>query len=365
MPEYWIRSEDHFHVDLSMYIPKRRCSIVLVQRKISIVFLLLLVLWFFPAAGLAAQGEVVIYTALDQPYSEPILEHFEKQTGIEVKAVYDVEATKTIGLVNRIIAEKSNPQCDVFWNNEIVNTIRLKNKGLLEPYASPQAEELPAQYKDQDNTWYGFAARTRVIVYNTELLADQVLPASIHDFLYPRWKGKTCLAVPLFGTTASHMTALFQKWGTERTMAFLQDLQTNGVDFVDGNSVVRDKVADGTYLWGFTDTDDAYSGMQRGLPIDMIFPDQSGMGTLAIPNTVCLIKDSPNPDQAKALIDFLLSEKTEKLLAQSGSAQIPVRPGLQPVKPIPPLDEINQMEVDFNALAPLMEKVLPKLENFL
>ena len=72
------------------------------------------------------QEQVVIYTSLDKVFSEPILKAFERQTGIKVLDVYDSEATKTTGLVNRLIAEKNNPRADVFWNSEIGRTIVLK-----------------------------------------------------------------------------------------------------------------------------------------------------------------------------------------------------------------------------------------------
>jgi iron(III) transport system substrate-binding protein len=65
----------------------------------------------------AGQQEVVIYTSLDKVFSEPILEAFEKETGIRVLPVYDSEATKTTGLVNRLITEKGNPKADVFWTH--------------------------------------------------------------------------------------------------------------------------------------------------------------------------------------------------------------------------------------------------------
>jgi len=308
-------------------------------------------------------GQVVVYTALDQVYSEPVLKRFEKKTGIKVKAIYDVEATKTIGLVNRIIAEKSRPQCDVFWNNEVVNTIRLKNKGLLEPYASPQARYFPEIFRDEDGYWCGFAARARVIVYNTRLLRGRQKPRSIRDFLDRRWKNQTCMALPLFGTTATQATALFEVWGHERALEFFRNLKKNGVDLVDGNSVVRDRVADGTYMWGLTDTDDVYSGTKRGLPIDMLLPDQDGIGTLLIPNTVSLIRNAPHAGAAKKLIDFLLSEESEKMLARSGSGQIPLRPGLKPVSGIPSLEEIRPMKVDNEDLARLMEDVLSLLDK--
>ena len=99
-------------------------------------------------AGADNSQPIVVYAALDREFSEPILKAFEQQTGIEVRAVYDTEAAKTVGLVNRIRAEKNRPRCDVFWNNEIVNTIRLKQEGLLQPCRPPQAVNYPAEFKD-------------------------------------------------------------------------------------------------------------------------------------------------------------------------------------------------------------------------
>ncbi|MFC1858799.1 extracellular solute-binding protein [Thermodesulfobacteriota bacterium] len=334
----------------------------LFRYPILMILAIILIFGGIPSA-FPGDKEVVVYTALDQIYSEPVLKRFEEKTGIKVKAVYDVEATKTIGLVNRIIAEKSYPQCDVFWNNEPVNTIRLKNKGLLTPYVSPEGRAFPNAHRDPEHHWYGFAARARVIVYNTVLMKEKDKPLSINDLLDQRWKNRATMAVPLFGTTATHATALFHVWGHQRALEFFKNLKKNGVDLVDGNSVVRDKVADGSYLWGLTDTDDVYSGMQRGLSIDMLLPDQDGIGTLLIPNTVALIRNAPHPGHAKMLIDFLLSEGTEKMLAISGSGQIPLRTGLKPVADIPSLGEIRQMDVDYQALALLMEEVLPILEK--
>ena len=106
-------------------------------------------------------NEVVIYTSLDQIYSEPILKAYEQKTGAKVKAIYDVEAAKTTGLVNRLIAEKDNPKCDVFWNSEIGRTLILKEKGVLAPCFSPSARDIPDRFKDKDGYWTGFAARAR------------------------------------------------------------------------------------------------------------------------------------------------------------------------------------------------------------
>jgi len=69
--------------------------------------------------------QVVVYCAQDQIYAEPIFREFEKQTGIKVLAVYDNESVKTVGLANRLLAERSHPQCNVFWGNEEMRTRQL------------------------------------------------------------------------------------------------------------------------------------------------------------------------------------------------------------------------------------------------
>lgn len=296
-------------------------------------------------------GEVVVYTSVDQVYSEPVLEEFARKTGIRVKPVFDVEASKTTGLVNRLIAEKDNPQCDVFWNGEVARTLILKKKGILAPYRSPLAEGIPKHLKDEEGYWTGFAARARVIAYNTNLLSEQEVPQSILDLADPKWRGRVAIAYPLFGTTATHVAALFAHLGDDRAREYLTRLKENRVAVVDGNSVVRDLVVEGRYPIGLTDTDDVTAAVKAGKPIQMVFPDQGGFGTLLIPNTVALIRGAPHPETGKMLIDYLVSEATEQALIRSGAAQVPVRP--EEASQTPP---IRSMPVSFEAVAEQIEK---------
>lgn len=160
--------------------------------------------------------QVVVYTSLDKVFSEPVLEAFEQKTGIKMLAVYDSKATKTIGLINRLIAEKDAPKADVFWNSETGRTIVLKDKGVLTPYVSPSAADIPDTFKCKDNYWTGFAARCRVLIYNTNKLKKADLPKSIFEFTDPKWKGNFSLAYPLFGTTATHAASLYPELGQEK-----------------------------------------------------------------------------------------------------------------------------------------------------
>lgn len=145
-------------------------------------------------------------------------------------------------------------------------TIILKNKGVPASYSSPAAQGIPAMFRDRENLWTGFAARSRVLIYNVNLLKASDLPESIFDLTKPAWKGKVAMAYPLFGTTATHIAALYCTMGADKTEKYLQDLQANDVLIVNGNSVVRDLVATGKRAIGFTDTDDVNVAIQAGKP---------------------------------------------------------------------------------------------------
>lgn len=299
--------------------------------------------------------EVVIYTSLDQLFSEPILKDFEEETGIKVKAVYDVEAAKTTGLVNRLIAEKDNPQADVFWNSEVGRTLVLKNKGILQPYFSPSAENIPNQFKDRNGYWTGFAARARIIIVNTELVNPMDEPKSIFELTQYNWNNQVAVANPLFGTTATHSAALFVELGDEEAQRYFQDLKFNNAAILAGNSTVRDRVVEGKFKVGLTDTDDANLAIQEGEPVKIVYPDQDTMGTLVIPNTIAFIKGAPHFEAGKKLIDYILSEEIESKLAHSGSMQIPVRLTVKTPDYVPAIGKIKAMEVNYEDIADKME----------
>jgi iron(III) transport system substrate-binding protein len=142
--------------------------------------------------------EVVVYVSQDQVFSEPILKEFQKETGIKVRALYDTEESKGTGVMNKLIAEKNNPQADVYWANEPIRAEVLKQRGLLSRYVSPNAQTIPQNFKDPDGYWYGFSARARVFLIDAEMKNP---PSSIFDYANPKYKAKAVIANPLFGTT--------------------------------------------------------------------------------------------------------------------------------------------------------------------
>lgn len=295
---------------------------------------------------------VVVYTALDEDFSRPVFELFTRETGIEVLGKFDTESTKTVGLTQAILAERERPRCDVFWNNEIVNTLRLEQAGLLVGYPTSAAAAFPDQYRSASGVWHGFAARARVLIVNTELVAEEDRPDSILDLAGPRWQGRVGIAKPLAGTTASHAACLFAAWGEERAKDFFRQLKSNA-RIMAGNKQVAQAVARGDLAFGLTDTDDAMIELEALWPVAIVYPDQGPeqLGTLFIPNTVAVIRGAPHPKEAKQLVDFLLSPQVEEMLAEGPSAQIPLSSKVPTQSRVESPRTAKAMEVDFEAAA--------------
>ena len=310
-------------------------------------------------------NEVVVYTSVDEVFSEPVLKKFEEETGITVKPVFDTEETKSTGVLNRLIAEQNNPQCDVFWSGDPMRADVLKQKGITTAYKSPAAKGINPVFIDKDYNWIGFSARARILLVNTDLLRDPDIPASVLDLCNEKYKGNFAIANPLFGTTSFHIAALFVKLGDEKAKQFMEDLKKNAVVIASSNGDVKKRVATGELAMGLTDTDDANEAVKEGAPVKMIFLDQApdGLGDLIVPNTVSLIKDSPNNANGKKLIDFLLSVKTEEMLAKS-CVQMPLHKNVPVPESVPSLDDIKPMDVDYAEVAKKSEQIKEYLKQW-
>jgi iron(III) transport system substrate-binding protein len=318
----------------------------------------------------SAKTRVVLYCAQDQEFADQVLGEFTRRTGLKVDPKFDTEADKSVSLYVELVNEKTRPRCDVHWNNEILSTIRLQRQGLLEPYHSPSAEPYPAFAKDRDGTWHAFAARARVLLVNTQRVQESDRPRSLIDLTEPRWQGKVAMAKPQFGTSATQAACLFEVLGQEKARNFYLGLRHNAVHIVPGNKQVAEGVGQGQFTVGITDTDDAMAEVEAGRPVAIIFPDRDGsraprMGTLFIPNTVAMIRNCPNPQGARQLIDYLLSPEVEGKLAETASHQIPLNPQVKARLPkeIERPEAVKIMEVDFEKAADLWDETQTFLRN--
>jgi iron(III) transport system substrate-binding protein len=314
-----------------------------------------------PVLKTKSKPVVILYCAQDQTYAEPLLKQFEQETGIRVKAVYDSEAVKTVGLANRLLAERSHPQCDVFWGNEELRTRQLAAQKVFR----------------ETNGWAAFGHRSRRIVINTNLVASGILPdveggilppgpapaspkapesstrtesstshppgrmpgstagkmpaaTSLLDLTNAVSRGKVALAYPQFGTTGAHMNALRQLWGESNWLAWCRTLVANEAKLVDGNSVVVKLVGRGEAAIGLTDSDDILVGQREGLPVAML---PVGPETLLIPNTVAVIRDAPHAVAAETLFNWLQKPEIAQHLVEAHALESIKKPGATGLQP--------------------------------
>lgn len=306
---------------------------------LAVVFLGLLM----PGCRRDPSREVVAYIAQDQVFAEPLLAEFTRQTGLRVRTVFDSEAVKTVGLANRLLAERSHPRADVYWGNEQLRTRQLAAQGVWR----------------EINGWAAFGHRSRRLVINTNFVhwdpvpgdespsnpaqlrsgppagerPDRVpAPRQLADLTNAVWRGRVALAYPLFGTTATHFLALRQHWGEARWEAWCRALAANRPLVVDGNSVVAKLVARGEAWVGLTDSDDIAAVQREGAPVVGLPLTEE---TLLIPNTVAVVRGAPHPEAADQLFAWLQRPEVVAKLVAAGaleSAETSV-PGVKTLEP--------------------------------
>ena len=336
------------------------------MKKKTVSSAILVALFIAVGVGIFARGggnTVVVYVSHDQVFSEPILKDFERDTGITVKAVFDTEETKSAGAMNRLIAEKDNPQADVYWANEPIRAEVLRQKGVSTPYRSPNAEGIPEIFRDPSGFWTGFSARARMLVVDKDM-KDK--PTSFRAYADPKWAGKAVIAHPLFGTTTAHIAAIFWMLGDAPAKTLMEDMRNNGVHISSSNGDSADLVATGVYQFSMVDSDDVASRVKQGLAVKGIYPDQEegGLGCFIVPNAVVLIKGSRHAEQGKKLIDYLLSKETEQKLAFSDAAQIPLHAGVETPSHVRHIDTLKVMKVNYADVAAKMQTIQPFLKDW-
>jgi len=283
-------------------------------------------------AGGGAGKSVVLYSSVDGEILRPIVDLYEQRTGVRVLLVGDTEATKTTGLVQRVIAERGRPGADVWWSSEILGTLRLAREGLLEPHKIGDESAWPEWLREPTGLWHAMALRPRVVVYRTGKHAelDAAPPRTIEDLLRPALKGRIGMARPAFGTTRGHVAVLRATMGAEGYEGLLRKLADHGLRLYDGNAAVVRAVANGEIDAALTDLDDVVAGRANGWPVASAAPGD-GQPTLGVltPNSLALVRGGPNTEAGRALLEYLLSPEVEKELAAGDWKAVPARAELR------------------------------------
>lgn len=294
-------------------------------RRWSVAVLLLVVLAMSVSFGGCSKDAdaLVVYVAQDRVFADPLFAEFTQETGMRIRPLYDNEATKTVGLANRLRAERDRPQADVWWSNEELQTRLLIEAGILEPG--------PVR----------FGSRQRVLVCHTNQLDRWRGSASLAALTQPEWKGRVVLAYPVAGSTLNHFAVLHLRWGEAAWRQWASALKSNRPVLVDGNSAVVRWLDRAPDCVGLTDSDDVASAQREGHPLVAVpLPRDEA---LSIPNTVALVTGCRHRDAARRFAEFLGRPETLSRLRAAGALDPVEAAAAAPSKPLTD-DEWRQMQ---------------------
>jgi len=208
----------------------------------------------------------------------------------------------------------------------------MKKTNLVGRYRSPERKFYPKRFKDQDGYWTAQSYILAVIAYNTNLVRSSEAPKKYEDFLDPKWKGS--FAIDSDADRA--LMGWLKTWGNERTEKFLEGIVKNDVAVRRGHTLMTQLLCAGEFKAAI----ELYSYRvaelkHKGCPVKMLYPDPTpGAGSLLV-----VAKYSRHPYAAGLLMDYLLSYRGQKVMAERG--QLSARRGVLPKYPETDVEKIG------------------------
>jgi iron(III) transport system substrate-binding protein len=295
------------------------------------------------------EGTVVVYVEAARSTAGPVLRTFEEQTGITVTATY----RESLGdrFLPVLKEEAAKGKVDLFWGATPLSALDLAGDGLAVPFRPAGAGPVPSQYRDRQFRFIGFAANPRVFIYNSDRLKQEDAPAETSDLVRAPWAGRGAMPRIASGAPAFHAAGLFVLWGPERVRSFFEALRSDGTRIVEDDRAVRRLVASGEAWWGMVGLDEAICAKREAEPINILFPDRMGMGTVVPPQVAVLLRGAPHPAQARGLFGYLFATEGAWLFGQNDCPLITFVPGVPKPDWIPALAAINVALLDPEAAA--------------
>ena len=254
------------------------------------------------------EGSVTVYTSLAPTEATPLVEAFEKKTGVKVnlwRALSDA-------VVQRSVSEARGKRhvVDVVETNG-PEMESLAREQVLAEFHSPYLADLPAAIIPKHGLWVPDRLNFFVVAYNTNKVKAADLPKTYEGFLDPRWKGR----IVLEATDAEWMAGVVKHWGETRGMAFMRKLGEVKPETRKGHVLLAQLLASGEVEVGLTAYHaNAQSFKKRGAPVDWAPVEP----VIARPQGIGVARAAPHPHAALLFVDFMLSPEGQEMLATMG-----------------------------------------------
>lgn len=302
----------------------------------------LLVLGLLVAGTARAQDSLVVYSSVDEENAKKLLDAFTKATGVKVRFTF----LSSGPAVARIEAEKNNPQADIWYGAPSENHVVLKEKGLSQPYVSPNAKDLAAKFKDPEGNWTSFYMNPLGFASNLNTLKQKGVepPTSWADLLKPEFKAQVQTPSPqTSGTGYNMVAALVMIMGEDKAFDYLKKLNPSIQTYTQSGTAPSKAAAIGQAGVGIQFTPAFLQLIEEGYPLKITFPKE-GVGFEA--PAISILKGAPHLELAKKLVDWSITIPGQNAITDAKTYFFPVHPKARLAKGLPSFDEVPAIGYD-------------------
>ncbi|GAB1428375.1 ABC transporter substrate-binding protein [Aminivibrio sp.] len=293
-------------------------------------------------SGTAFAKELVVYSSVDEENAKNILDAFSAATGIKVNMIF----LSSGPAMSRIEAEKANPQADVWFGAPSENHIVAKGRGLTVPYVPPAAKDLAESFRDKEGYWHAFYMNPLGFGVLAERLKKdgKPVPASWDDLLNPAYERMIQMPSPQSsGTAYAMIMTLIETFGEDKAFEYMKKLNPNIQTYTQSGTGPSKSLAIGETQIAIQFTPAFLKLVDEGYPAEVVFPKE-GVGFEAA--ALSIIKGAKNMDEAKQLVDWIVSKEGQQVLSEKKTYFFPVRTDVPAGKGLPALSEIKLVEYD-------------------
>ncbi len=301
-------------------------------------------LLLFTLIGTLHAETITLYSGRSKSLVDPIIQQFEKETGIEVKVSY----ANTTQLAAKLLTEGKKSPAALFWAQDAGALGAVSKEKLFEKLPKSILNKVPKIFRHDDGYWIATSGRARVLAYSPERVKMEVLPESVFDLTQPKWRGKVGWA-PLNASFQAFVTAMRAQVGEKRTEKWLRDMKTNGAKAYPKNTPIIEALDAGEidlglpnhyYLFRFKKGNSKF-------PVEQTFFKANDPGNLVNVAGIGLLKNSDNKKTALKFIEFLLSAKAQQYFV-SEVFEYPVTEGVIPNANLLPLEDLLKIVPTFD-----------------
>ncbi|HEU0336102.1 MAG TPA: iron ABC transporter substrate-binding protein [Gaiellaceae bacterium] len=306
-------------------------------------------------------GVLTVYSGREEELVAPLFERFEEESGVDVQVRYGDSAE----LAATIAEEGDNSPADVFFAQDPGSLGAVAEEGLLEQLPSDVLERVDERWRDGEGRWVGTSGRSRVLVYNTDALAEDDVPDSVFDLTDPEWKGRIGIA-PTNASFQAFVSAMRLDIGDDRTREWLEGLQANDPKVYEKNTPIVEAAAAGEVDLGLVNHYYLYlvREEQPDAPIANHFLEEGDPGALVSVAGAAVLESSDERESAEDFLAYLLSDDGQRFYVdEAEEAEYPLVAGIEPKEGLPPIDSLQGPNVDLGTLGAELESTLELLRE--